>query len=83
VGEPSVIIAVSSAHRADSLEACAFAIDTVKAQVPIWKREVYEGDSTVWKENKEWRGRMEPTAARTSGVGSNPAISAEAETDKT
>ena len=37
VGEASVIIAVSSVHRKDSLEAVEFAINTLKATVPIWK----------------------------------------------
>ncbi|CAN0230818.1 unnamed protein product [Ascophyllum nodosum] len=54
VEEASVIIAVSSVHRKDSLEAVQFAIDALKATVPIWKLEVYEGDGRVWKENAEW-----------------------------
>ncbi|CAM9162626.1 unnamed protein product, partial [Scytosiphon promiscuus] len=54
VGEASVIIAISSVHRKDSLEAVEFAINTLKATVPIWKLEVYEGDGRVWKENAEW-----------------------------
>jgi len=52
VGEASVIIAVSSAHRRDAIEACWFAIDELKAKVPIWKREVY-ADGSEWKENVE------------------------------
>jgi molybdopterin synthase catalytic subunit len=52
VTEASVVIAVSSAHRRDSLEALHFAIDELKAKVPIWKKEVYEGGQ-VWKQNKE------------------------------
>ncbi|CAM9507840.1 unnamed protein product [Choristocarpus tenellus] len=56
VGEASVIIAVSSVHRKDSLEAVHYIIDTLKATVPVWKLEVYEGDSRVWKENAEWNG---------------------------
>lgn len=54
VKEASVVIAVSSPHRAEALHACAFAIDTLKATVPIWKSEQYEGDSRMWKENAEW-----------------------------
>lgn len=54
VREASVVIAISSPHRAEALEACAFAIDTLKATVPIWKSEQYEGDSRMWKENAEW-----------------------------
>uniref|UniRef100_A0A2K5WIG3 Molybdopterin synthase catalytic subunit n=1 Tax=Macaca fascicularis TaxID=9541 RepID=A0A2K5WIG3_MACFA len=52
VSEASIIIAVSSAHRAASLEAVSYAIDTLKAKVPIWKKEIYE-ESSSWKGNKE------------------------------
>ena len=47
VGEASVGIAVSAAHRRDAFEACAFAIDTLKQIVPIWKREIF-ADGSVW-----------------------------------
>jgi len=50
--EASVIIGISSAHRQASLEAVHFAIDELKATVPIWKKELYE-DGSEWKENKE------------------------------
>ena len=50
--EASVIIGISSAHRKSSLEAVQFAIDELKATVPIWKKELYE-DGSIWKENKE------------------------------
>ena len=43
IGEPSVIIAVSSPHRADAIEACHHAIDRLKTIVPVWKKEVFEG----------------------------------------
>src|SRR5690606_30395708 len=43
IGEPSVIIAVSSPHRIDAIEACHYAIDRLKSIVPIWKKEVFEG----------------------------------------
>ncbi|MBI2082184.1 MAG: molybdenum cofactor biosynthesis protein MoaE [Deltaproteobacteria bacterium] len=38
LGEPSVVIAVSSAHRKEAFEACQFIIDQIKERVPIWKR---------------------------------------------
>jgi molybdopterin converting factor subunit 1 len=47
VGETSVVIAVSSAHRETAFEACRYAIERIKVLVPIWKREVYE-DGAVW-----------------------------------
>ncbi|XP_028384674.1 molybdopterin synthase catalytic subunit [Phyllostomus discolor] len=53
VSEASVVIAVSSAHRAASLEAVSYAINALKARVPIWKKEMYEESSSSWKRNKE------------------------------
>jgi len=43
VGEPSVVIAVASPHRAAAFEACRFLIDALKRSLPVWKKEVYEG----------------------------------------
>jgi len=42
-GEVAVVIAISSPHRKESFSACQFIIDEVKAKVPIWKKEVFEG----------------------------------------
>jgi MoaE-MoaD fusion protein len=50
IGEASVAVAVSAPHRQDALAACQDAIDTLKAEVPLWKKEVYEG-------GEEWIGR--------------------------
>jgi molybdopterin synthase catalytic subunit/molybdopterin converting factor small subunit len=50
VGETSVAIAVSAAHRQDALAACADAIEALKSQVPLWKKELYVG-------GEEWIGR--------------------------
>jgi molybdopterin synthase catalytic subunit len=47
LGEASVVIAVSAAHRHAAFEACHFAIDRLKAVVPIWKKEHFEGGE-VW-----------------------------------
>ena len=49
VGEASVAIAVSAPHRGPAMDACRFVIDTLKASVPIWKREHFEGGA-VWVE---------------------------------
>uniref|UniRef100_A0A2K5INQ1 Molybdopterin synthase catalytic subunit n=1 Tax=Colobus angolensis palliatus TaxID=336983 RepID=A0A2K5INQ1_COLAP len=51
VSEASIISAVCSAHRAASLEAVSYAIDTLKAKVPIWQKEIYE-ESSSWKGNR-------------------------------
>ena len=47
LGEPTVVIACSSPHRADALEACRRLIDELKETVPIWKKELYE-DGSAW-----------------------------------
>lgn len=53
VMEASVVIAVSSPHRAESLQAVQYAIHTLKSSTPIWKKEVYVSEEAEWKENKE------------------------------
>jgi molybdopterin synthase catalytic subunit len=47
IGESSVLIAVSAAHRREAFEACRHAIDTLKRTVPVWKKEHFE-DGEVW-----------------------------------
>jgi molybdopterin synthase catalytic subunit len=54
IGEPSVLVAVSSAHRAAAFDACRYVIDTLKETVPIWKKEVWEGGE-VWIEGEDQR----------------------------
>ncbi|XP_076757008.1 molybdopterin synthase catalytic subunit-like isoform X1 [Xylocopa sonorina] len=53
VSEASVIIAISSPHREASLKAVEYAINTLKASVPIWKKEIYDTEESQWKENRE------------------------------
>jgi len=43
VGDPTVLVAVSSAHRVDAFEAARFLIDELKARAPIWKKEHWPG----------------------------------------
>ena len=47
IGEASVAVAVTSPHRAEAFDACRHAIDTLKATVPIWKKEFY-ADGSAW-----------------------------------
>ena len=49
VGETSVFIAVSAPHRGEAFEMCRYAIDRIKKDVPIWKKE-------VWENGEEWLG---------------------------
>jgi molybdopterin synthase catalytic subunit/GNAT superfamily N-acetyltransferase len=48
LGEPSVIIAVSTPHRAEAFEACRWIIDALKKDVAIWKKEVWSDGASTW-----------------------------------
>src|SRR4029077_1345046 len=52
VGEASVVIAVASPHRGAAYEASRLALERLKAEVPIWKREHYAGGGAVWREEE-------------------------------
>lgn len=47
LGESSVVVAVSSAHRAEAFDAARFAIDALKESAPIWKKE-------IWRDGEDW-----------------------------
>ena len=51
IGETSVYITVSSAHRAAAFDACRWLIDTLKTTVPIWKKEHFE-DGAIWADGE-------------------------------
>ena len=51
VGETSVLVAVASAHRGAAFEACRWLIDTLKKQVPIWKKETFV-DGAIWADGE-------------------------------
>jgi len=63
IGETSVFIAVSSAHRPAAFEACRYAIDTLKRTVPIWKKEYFE-DGAVWADGEMPPAPLETRAAK-------------------
>jgi molybdopterin synthase catalytic subunit len=48
LGEASVVVAVSAAHRDEAFEACRFLIDRLKEEVPIWKNEHFSDGSSAW-----------------------------------
>ena len=53
VGEPAVMVAVSSSHRIDAFPACRFIIDELKRSVPIWKKEHWPGGAEWVREDQE------------------------------
>lgn len=52
IGEPSVAIAVASAHREAAYETSRLALERLKREVPIWKRETYDDGSSTWREEE-------------------------------
>ena len=51
-GEICFMVFVSSPHRKAAKEACAYLVDTIKKDVPIFGKEILQGDNHHWKENK-------------------------------
>lgn len=49
VGDAAVTIAVASGHRAEAFEVCRAVIERIKAELPVWKRQVEADGSTAWK----------------------------------
>jgi molybdopterin synthase catalytic subunit len=64
VGEASVVVAVSSPHRAEAFDACRYGIDTLKEMAPIWKRETWDGGS-------DWSPAARPVEAAPSAPAGN------------
>ncbi|MFL6195825.1 MAG: molybdenum cofactor biosynthesis protein [Thermoanaerobaculia bacterium] len=52
VGEASVVIATGSPHRAAAYEASRTALERLKAEIPIWKREHYADGEAAWREEE-------------------------------
>jgi len=51
-GEICLFVFVSSVHRKEAFDACREIVEQVKLLVPIWGKEIFEDESSVWKENK-------------------------------
>ncbi|HET9309598.1 MAG TPA: molybdenum cofactor biosynthesis protein MoaE [Actinomycetota bacterium] len=48
IGETSVIVAVSAPHRAEAFDACRHGIESLKRNVPIWKKEGLVSGESLW-----------------------------------
>jgi molybdopterin synthase catalytic subunit len=60
LGEPSVVIVVRAAHRAEAFEGARHAIDQIKERAPIWKEEHYESGESRFLEGVSLQKREEP-----------------------
>src|SRR5579872_6913989 len=66
IGETSVLIVVTSAHRAAGFDACRWLIDTLKRTVPIWKKEYFE-DGAVWADGEPFPASIPKAESSHSG----------------
>jgi molybdopterin synthase catalytic subunit len=48
-GEISLLVLVCSGHRQQAMQACCKTVEMIKANLPVWKKEIYEDDSHTWK----------------------------------
>jgi molybdopterin synthase catalytic subunit len=67
VGEAAVVVAVSTPHRAEAFAAARFGIDAVKASVPIWKKERWDGGEAWGLEGHDLRAPGELAADEVGG----------------
>lgn len=51
-GEISLFVFTSSAHRKAAIDSCEEVVERIKAELPIWGKEIFENSSYQWKENK-------------------------------
>jgi len=50
-GEISLFVFTSSIHRRDAMDACAWLVERIKKEVPVWGLEIMEDNSYFWKQN--------------------------------
>lgn len=50
-GEISLFVFTSSKHRKDAIDACEYLVERIKAEVPVWGKEIFEDESYNWKVN--------------------------------
>ena len=51
-GEICLFVFTSSAHRKPAIEACSELVEQIKAELPIWGKEIFQDNTHQWKENK-------------------------------
>lgn len=59
IGESSIVIVVTSAHRAAAFDACRWLIDTLKRTVPVWKKEHF-ADGAIWTDGEPFPAELQP-----------------------
>lgn len=52
MGEICLFVFTSSIHRRDAIDACNEMVETIKKELPIWGKEIFADNSSIWKQNK-------------------------------
>lgn len=68
VEQASILVAVSSPHRREAFEVAEWALELVKREAQIWKKEVYKGDADA----SQWKSNAADTAARAAAADKLP-----------
>lgn len=50
-GEISLAVMVSAGHRKHAIDACAKTVELIKERLPVWKKEIFDDSSHIWREN--------------------------------
>lgn len=50
-GEISLVVFVSAGHRRQAIAACSMAVEKIKENLPVWKKEIFDDNSSLWKSN--------------------------------
>ncbi len=51
-GEPSIAVVAAAPHRAEAFAACRHAIEEAKKRLPVWKKEIFDDGTELWRENE-------------------------------
>ncbi len=51
-GEISLFVFTSAAHRKEAIDACTECVERIKAELPVWGKELFQDDGYQWKENR-------------------------------
>jgi len=51
-GEVSLAVMVSAGHRHQAIQACSKTVELIKERLPVWKKELLEDNSHIWRDNR-------------------------------